>query len=276
MSIAAKKLFMTQPAVSQTIKDLENYYETILFNRFPQKLFITDAGMELFSIANHMISLFEESKTKLKEVEKKEILRIGVNITVGTTMIQNYIKEYSRLYKNVKLQILVNNALIIKEKLRRNQLDFALLEEGKEEPYFISEVFFEDRIVVIANNNNPLILKEKLYFKDIINQDFLLRESGSGVRDTFERLALLKGTNIIPTWESCSSKALVNAVIDDFGIAVLPYRIAKEYIEQKQVIELNIEDMNLNRKLLIVYHKNKLLSNGAENFIKIVKTVDIK
>lgn len=271
MSKAAARLFMTQPAVSQAIKELEEEYGALLFERFSKCLYVTEAGEELYHYAAQIISLFEKSKGISKGDKIKEIIKIGANITVGTTMMQNYVMKYKEEHQNVIVQVNINNASKIKELLIKNELDFALLEEGKIDDYFNSEVFFEDRIVVIANMQNAVIKKEKIYLKDLVEEDFLLRERGAGVRDTFEMLVSLQGVSIQPTWESCSSKALINAVISGLGIAVLPYRLAKEYIDSGKVAELKIEDMNLNRKLLIVSHKNKKLQRAALEFIQIVK-----
>lgn len=271
MSKAAVKLFMTQPAVSQAIKELEEEYGALLFERFSKCLYVTEAGEELYHYAAQIISLFEKSKRIAKGDARKEVIKIGANITVGTTMMQSYVKKYNESHQNVAVQVNINNASKIKELLIKNELDFALLEEGKIDAYFNSEVFFEDRIVVIANTRNAVTKKEKIYLKDLVEEELLLRERGAGVRDSFEMMVSLQGVSIQPTWESCSSKALVNAVITDLGIAVLPYRIAKEYIDSGKVAELKIEDMNLNRKLMIVYHKNKKLQKAALEFIQLVR-----
>lgn len=267
MSHAAKRLFMTQPSVSQAIKELEDYYEEILFERFPRRLYPTEAGNEVYQYAAQILSLFEKSKDR---VHKREIIKIGGNITVGTTMIQQYVKSFREIHPNIKVNVMIHNAGYLLDKLLKNELDLILIEERDLDPHLEHEVFFHDRIVMIANNDHPLSQKSNLMLEDLSNEDFLLREQEAGVRITFDKLTSLQGFQIQPTWESCSSYALVNAVKENIGISVLPYRIAKEHIDKREVKELQVQDMNLNRKLQIVYHKNKHFTTPLKDFKDIV------
>ncbi len=269
MTNAAKKLYMTQPSVSQAIKELEEYYEEVLFDRFPRTLYPTEAGNEVYQHASQIMSVFDKSKDR---VHKKEKIKIGANITVGATMIQQYVKSFEQLYPDVKVLVSINNAGYLLGLLLKNELDMVLIEERELDPHLTYEVFFQDRIVLLANNQHPLTRSKNLHLCDIANEDFLLREQGAGVRITFDKLASLNGFPVQPTWESCSSYALINAVKENIGIAVLPYRIAKEHIDRKEVTELPIQDLNLNRKLQIVYHKDKHFSQPLNYFKEIVAT----
>ena len=271
MTEAATKLSISQPAVSQAIKELEEYYRVVLFERMSKQLFITEAGIELKSYALHIVSLFDEAEKKLHDTESKKNIRIGANVTVGTTLIQGYIKKYNEQYPYVNVKVIVNNSVMIERMLNNNELDFALMEETTRKTYFNTESFYDDKIAVITYVENRLNQMEEVTFEDVVKEKLLLREKGAGVRDTFEHLAYLRGITIEPLWESCSTTALVNAVKEKMGVAIVPYQVVKEDIDKKEVFEINVSDVSLARRLTIVTHKKKYISKEVENFINIVR-----
>ena len=111
MTVAARKLFMTQPSISQAIKELENYYGVVLFERLSRKLYVTEAGEKAYQYATHIIKLFDELQDNLKENAFQKKLVIGANYTVGAGLIHKYIDNFKGLYPNSEIMVIVNNAL---------------------------------------------------------------------------------------------------------------------------------------------------------------------
>lgn len=271
MTAAGAKLNMSQPSVSQTIKELEEYFNVTLFERFPKYLYLTAAGEKLRDYAMHIVSFFDEAEIKIKEPDIFGKIRVGANLTIGTTMIHKYIKKFNTKYPHVDVAVSVSNSVKIEEMLNRNELDFALMEETVRNNYLNTEVFCDDRIVIIAHPGHKLCSKENISFADITKEKLLLRERGAGVRDKFEYLAYLREIELHPLWESSSTTALVNAVKEKIGIAVVPYQLVKKELEYKTVKEIKLSDVNLGRKLIIVTSKHKYITEPIREFINIVK-----
>ncbi|NLT19882.1 MAG: LysR family transcriptional regulator [Syntrophomonadaceae bacterium] len=269
MTAAANKLFMTQPSISQAIKELEDFYGVILFERLSRKLFVTESGKLLYQYATHIIKLFDELEDNLKENAFHKELTIGVNYTVGAALIHNYIEKFKFLYPDSDIRVLVNKASVLTELLRKNKLDLALIEEVLNESDLIEDYFYDDHIVIVAEPNHHLFSKEEVTAFDIINEHLLLREKGAGVRNLFEFRMNEIGLSVKPYWESTSTTALINAAKNKLGIAVLPFLLVKEYIVSGSLKELKVNNMDLNRKLTIVYHKNKFLTTAMQDFIRI-------
>lgn len=269
MTSAANKLFMTQPSISQAIKELENYYGVVLFERLSRKLYITSSGKKLYQYAKHIIKLFDEARDDLKQNSLQKKLIIGANYTVGVVLIHKYIKKFNKLYPNSEIMVNVNKSSILTEMLRKNELDLALIEEIKNKSDFIEDFFYNDRIVVVAHPNHHLFSKKEVTAYDIVNERLLLRERGSGVRNLFELRMNQIGLFFKPYWESTSTTALINAAENNIGIAVLPFQLIKDHIASGSLKELKVRNMDFNRKLAIVYHKNKLLTSAMKDFIKI-------
>ena len=269
MTSAANKLFMTQPSISQAIKELENYYGVVLFERLSRKLYITSSGKKLYQYAKHIIKLFDEANNDLRQNSLQKKLIIGANYTAGVVLIHKYIKKFNKLYPNSEIMVNVNKSSILIEMIRKNELDLALIEEIKNKSDFIEDFFYNDRIVVVAHPKHHLFSKKEVTASDIVNERLLLREKGSGVRNLFELRINQIGLFFKPYWESTSTTALINAAENNIGIAVLPFQLIKDHIASGSLRELKVKDMDFNRKLAIVYHKNKLLTSAMKDFIKI-------
>ena len=269
MTSAANKLFMTQPSISQAIKELENYYGVVLFERLSRKLYITSSGKKLYQYAKHIIKLFDEASNDLRQNSLQKKLIIGANYTAGVVLIHKYIKKFNKLYPNSEIMVNVNKSSILIEMIRKNELDLALIEEIKNKSDLIEDIFYNDHIVVVAHPKHHLFSKKEVTASDIVNERLLLREKGSGVRNLFELRMNEIGLFFKPYWESTSTTALINAAENNIGIAVLPFQLIKDHIASGSLRELKVKDMDFNRKLAIVYHKNKLLTSAMKDFIKI-------
>ncbi|AKA68888.1 transcriptional regulator [Clostridium scatologenes] len=269
MTMAANKLFITQPSVSQAIKELETYYGVELFERISNKLYVTESGKKVYQYAKHIMKLFDELEDGLKENASKKKLIIGANYTVGVILIHKYIKKFNSLYSNSEIKVIVNKASILKEMLRKNELDLALIEEIKNESDFIEDFFYNDRIVVVADPEHPLFQQNEVTAYDVVNEHLLLREKGAGVRNLFELKMNQIGLVIKPYWESTSTTALINAAENKIGIAVLPFELVKDHVDSGCLRELKVKDIDLSRKLIVIYHKDKFLTSAMKDFIEI-------
>lgn len=269
MTAAGNKLFLTQPTVSQAIQELESKFNVILFERLSRKLCATSSGEKLYQYANHIIKLVDDMEESLRENSLKKKLLIGANYTVGTFLIHKCIEQFKRLYPNSEIKVIVNKSYVIKEMLRKNELDLAVIEEMENTSDLIQDIFDDDKIVIVADPKSHLFEKETITARDIANEPLLLREKGAGVRDLFESKMNQLGLFINPSWESTSTTALINAAKNKFGVTVLPFQLVKEYIASGSLKELKVKGLEQNRKLAIVYHKNKFLTDAIQDFIKI-------
>ena len=123
------------------------------------------------------------------------------------------------------------------------------MEDLPGETDYIQEPFAKDRTLIVAAPDHPLAGKEHVRFEDLKKENFLLREKGAGVRDRFEAILRTKDCVIDPLWESRSTKVLVQAVEDGFGISVLPYCLIEEYLKEGRLAEIKVEDLCLERNL---------------------------
>lgn len=273
MTAAAEKMFLTQPTVSHTIKELEDKYDVVLFERLSRKLYPTASGEKMYQYATHITKLFGEMEDSLRVNSLSVKLSIGANYTAGGVLIHQCITEFKKMYPSAETMVTVNKSLSLQAMLRKNELDLAMMEELPATPDLVQDVFYDDRIVMLAHPQYYLFAKAKISVRDIANEPLLLREKGAGVRDLFETKLLQQGFAVKPYWESTSTTALINAAKNKIGIAVLPSQLVKECVDAGALRELPVEDLDLRRKLAIVYHKNKFMTEALRDFIRICHTL---
>lgn len=269
ITAAAKKLFISQPAVSIAIKEIEEYYGIKLFDRLSRKIYITQMGEIVFNYALHITSLFDEMDNTIKDKDTVKKIKIGSSISIGTDLMPSYVKKFSDSFPDIQVFVTVDSSDIIEQMILDNKLDFALIEGVIHSDNIVTQNFLDDELVVVCNRSNPLTKKNQITMGDLKSQKFLLREINSGTREVIESIFLLHNVSITPIWESSSTQAIINAVISGIGVSILPYRLVKLYIETNRITRLNIDNINFKRQLHIIYHKNKYLSTAANKFLEL-------
>ena len=268
---AGEKLFIAQPSISLAISELEDYYGVKLFDRLSKRLYITEAGKHFLEYASHVVKIFEEMETEIRNFDTQGIIRIGASITIGNYLLPKYVEKFKRLHPNMEVQAIIANSDTIEENLMKNNIDLALIEGIIHSPYLKSIHFKEDELVLICGLSHPLAVRDEIELEDIKNEDLLLREKGSAGREICDGLFATNGIEINILWESTSTQAIVRAVISGLGLSILPYLLVKDSIERGEVKVIKIKDVSLKRSFSIIYHKNKFLTNSAKDFMDICK-----
>lgn len=268
---AAEVLHMTQPAVSLAIKELEQYYGVHLFDRIGRRLQITDVGRHFLQYAIHISDLFSDMETGLRDWDSKGIIRIGASITIGSQFLPSYVKAFTEVCPGIDVRATVEQSESLERKILANKLDCALIEGVAHNPNIISEAYMEDYLSVICAPNKGWSQGQVISIDDFQKQRFLLRERGSGTREVFERVITQAGIHVIPVWEALSTTAIVNAVINGLGIAVLPHRMILPALRQGLIHTVKVEGLSFTRNFHIIYHKDKFLTTSTKRFITLCK-----
>ncbi|MDO4490827.1 MAG: LysR family transcriptional regulator [Lachnospiraceae bacterium] len=273
MTAAARKIHMTQPAISQTIKEIEGEYNTEMFERYGARLHITQAGKILYKYAKRILNLHRDLNEAIMLHEGVHEIRLGANISAGTAQIMPLIQAFNRIHPGIEVKVMVFQAPVLLKALQENELDLALIEDQKKNANFgdlIMEPYYQDRITVVASNTHPYAGKT-CRLKDLSEDTFLFREKGAGVRDMFDHILNLKNMSVNIGWQCTSTEAIVDAVEHQVGIAVLPYLLVKKYLDAGEIQEITLEDVSLSRMLNIVYHKDKVITQPLQDMIDLIK-----
>lgn len=271
ITAAAKSLFLAQPAVSLAIGELEAFYGIRLFDRIARKLYITDRGKQFLEYAAHIVALFDEMETRMKDQDNIDTLRIGSSITVGNHFLPGFVEAFREKHPGIRLQVKIQNSEDIEKQIVSNDLDMAFIEGEIHHPQIVYEKFKEDRLVLICGKKHELYGRKLIQPSELCGLDFILREKGSGGRELFDSMLLVHHIKLEPIWESVSTQAVIRAVIKGFGLSVLPYLMVKPYLERGEISRIEIQGISLERDFYVIHHKKKFLTDSAKDLISLCK-----
>jgi DNA-binding transcriptional LysR family regulator len=278
MSTAAKRLFISQPTVSQAIKELEEHYGGLLFDRLSKKLYITAKGKKLLSYARNVVKQFDDMEEMMLQENYVEKFRIGATMTVGNCILGEVIKNFKKINPHIEIYSYVGNTRDIEEKLLASELDIGIVEGKVKSPDLISIPEVNDFLVLVCSTNHPFANKKIVKIEDLENHKFAIREQGSGTRELFERYMIEKGIPIKIAFEGNNSTSIKKTVIENNFLAVISIRLVEEEIKSGKMYPIINTDNEWDRYFSIVYHKNKVISEEMETLIEVVnnyKHVDI-
>lgn len=267
MSLAAKKLYISQPSVSQAISEIEHHYGIKLFERLSKKLFITEAGEKLLSYARHIVTLFDEMEDSISAKSNNFSLKIGATITVGTCVINSILNPFERNCPEVKTQVIIENTAIIEGMLLKNQLDIGVVEGEIKSSDIVKFPIIPDELILVCPPSHQLSNLESINIEQLQDLDFVLREKGSGTRELFEKALENSKITINEKWTCNNSEAIKNAVINNQGLTVISKMLVEKELQCKKLHHILINDVKLSRNFNLVYHKNKYLSDHLKSFI---------
>lgn len=274
MSTAAETLFISQPSVSQAIRELESHYHTLLFERLSKKLFITESGKRLYSYAKPAVAQFDLIEENMAQENCVERLRIGGTITLGSSILSYIIRDLKNACPDVKLYSYVNNTRIIEKKLLNMDLDVAIVEGKVRHPDLVSIPLIHDILVLACSSSHPFAGLETLPVDALADQDFVMREPGSGTRELFEAFLSHHKLKIHTAFEENTPDAIRNAIKINNCLGVLSIRLLEKDIRNKDIYVFTHSGHEWDRWFSFVYHKDKYFSPAIQKLLEITKTYD--
>lgn len=268
---AAENLNMTQPTVTRAIQELEDHYGTKFFDRINKRLNSTEAGNKFYSYAMNTLEAYDHMEAGMLHYQDNEVIRVGATLSIGSIVLPKIIKKFKELYPEIQIKSFVNNTEHLQEMISYNQIDFALMEGYAPVEHICSEVFSEDRLVLLLPPEDPRAKQGTVSLETLKNDNFLLREKGSVGRNYVDVLFSSHGFPIEPVMESISTHAIVRAVNAGIGVSILPKDLVEHGIMSGYVSSCEIEDIDLSRQNYIVWHEDKYLTDKMKELMTLCK-----
>lgn len=269
VTAAAKKLFIAQPAASLAIAELEEYYGVKLFDRIARRLYITEAGKQFLQYAIHIVSLFDQLEQDVRNWDQIGVLRIGASITIGNYLLPEYAKAFQKLYPAIQMHVQIDNTEAVERAVLKNEIDVGLVEGEVASSYIEKICFMEDPLVLICSVDHPWAVREDIDINELRGVDFIMRERGSAGREIFDQALRVKKVEVVPSWQSVSTQAIIRAVAEGLGVSVLPNLFVKESLEKGEIASTRIRGLDLKRSFSVIRHRNKFLTEAAKSFIRL-------
>lgn len=271
---AAEEVFLTQPAVSRQIRQLEEELGVRLFEQIGKSLHVTDAGETLASEAERLLGAMERTAEAVRSHRTAEhgSLRIGASTTPGFYMLPELLGRFHRRYPKVALHYTVENSLKIEQMIVRNEIDLGFVGAHLSGKELELKPLLEDEIVCFTSPTHRLAKVRRIAPYSLEEEMWIIREKGSATRSLFEDwLSSGKGAIRKSIELTCPEmcKALVRAGI---GISFLSIYGLRSEIRAKHLVRIPVTGMSLRRPIFAARHSEKRIHPAMEAFLEIAES----
>ncbi len=270
-SRAGKKVFLSQPAVSAQIRQLELEYGTKLFDRVGKKVRLTSAGDALLEFAERLLALRNESLRALADQANtpRGTLLIGANEATCLYVLPDVFAEYHRLYSDVQINIYRNFSQKVLEKVEDGSVDVGIVTLPIKSPSLKTHSIFRDRLLLMVSPQNPLAKKKVVHASEIIEQPLIFPKTGF-TRQMLDKIFRPYRSQLHITMELASVGMIKRFVAANLGVSLISETFARDEVRAGEAKLIPIADLELWRELGLVYRRDRTLPRAATAFIALI------
>jgi DNA-binding transcriptional LysR family regulator len=270
---AAEELHLSQPAVSMQIRQLEDNLGLPLFERVGKKVYITEAGQEMYHYSRGVEQQLSEAETVLENLKGLRQGRLVLAVaSTANYFVPRLFAEFNKKYEAVSLSLDVTNREGLLSHLEANDTDMIIMGLPPGEMDLEAEAFLDNPLVVIAPPGHPLVGQRHIPMETLQQETFIMRERGSGTRISTERVFEDVGIQLKTGMEMSSNEAIKQAVQAGLGLGVLSIHTLEVELMLKRLVVLDVEDFPIIRHWYIVHRRGKRFSAVAQAFRDFVLT----
>lgn len=259
-TVAAKQLNLTQPAISQHIKQLESELDITIFNRTNNELKLTNEGNILLKYARRIASLYKDLETKIEDEKKQtKSLVIGITHTAESNVIAEVLAIYCAENKGLRIKIITDTIRNLYDKLSTYEIDLAIVEGQLLNKKYNSILLDTDSLVAVMSNQNPLAKNQIININDLKKEKMILRSPTSQTRSLFvsqlENLNIsIEEFNIILEIDNIAT--IKDLIAKNMAVSVLPKSTCYSELKNNSLAIRPIENVNIMRQTNIVFSKD--------------------
>jgi DNA-binding transcriptional LysR family regulator len=271
-SRAGEKLLRTQPAISIAIQRLESDLKEKLIDRSGRELLLTDAGRVVLEYARRFQNMEADLDNALRELKDNYAgrLSIGANESMSLYLLQ-HIERYRRVFPKVKVQVRRAQSSKIPSQLLDGELELGVISYDPGDEHICSQVIYTDRLTLIVSPEHRFANREELSITELDMETFIAHNVISPYREAvlreFQRHKVPLNMDVeMPTLET-----IRRLVQHNEGVAFLPRMCVEQEISQDLLREIRVKELNVERKIRLVYPARRALSHAAKAFLDVVK-----
>ena len=271
---AAVSLFLSQPAVSLQIRNLEKHIDIVIFERNKKKVILTDGGILLLKYANRILALCEEAYRALKSLKTLQSgsLIIGASQTIGTYLMPRIIGLFKQRYPNVSIQLQVHSTRKICWAVSNGLVDIAIV--GGEIPFELVSIlkitpYAEDELALVMAPTHPFVLFKTIKKEDLYKLRFITLNNESTIRRVIEKTLNNSGIDVNRLkieMELNSVEAIKNEVLSGLGVSFISISAIVKEVEFDLLHIAKVENILIKRVLSVIINPNKYQSKVSESF----------
>jgi DNA-binding transcriptional LysR family regulator len=269
ISRAADQLFMTQSAASNALKGLEQHYDMKLFDRIGKRLQLNDQGKLVRPQAEALLAQAQELELTLLQQAENGLLQVGATLTIGNYLAVDLMAKYTSLHPDSQIKLQVENTEGIARKVINFELDVGLIEGELNHPELDVIPWQDDELIVFCAPDHPLASVNNIRDEHLLEAQWVLREKGSGTRQTFDRAmhGLLPQLKI--DLELQHTEAIKRAVESKLGIGCLSKVALRDAFAKGRLLPLKTATRDFSRKFYFIIHRQKFRSVSLKRWLEL-------
>ena len=268
---AAEELHLSQPAISMQVKQMENLINSPLTEKVGKKLFLTEIGRIVLQYAEKILAskeALEETLASIDGIEKGH-LNIAVPETANQ-FVTLLLAQFRKLHPGISFNLQIHNRQGLLNCLKNNQSDLVIMGKTPTDMELISEPFMNNPLVIIAPPDDNRKPKAIIHMNDLMKEEFVVREKGSGTRIAMQRFFLAHDIQIKTSMEMPNNEAIKQAVSAGLGLGIVSLHTLQQELALKQVEVLNVKELPIMRIWYIVHQKHKVMTPTMKVFKQFV------
>ena len=258
---AARELHLTQPAVSQQVKLLEEEVGLPLFEQIGRKVHLAPAGIELLRYTDQAMELLRQAGESLAAMRglKRGVLKLGA-VSTAKYFAPSLLSAFKPAYPEVTIRFAVGNREEIIQQLAANEIDLVIMGRPPRELETVAEPFAKHPLVLIASPRHPLASKRRIKLSQLATESFLIREEGSGTRASMERVFREREVPIQVSMEVSSNETIKQAVMADMGISFISSHTVGLELAAGKLVILDVVGLPIVRDWYVIHLRDKRLA----------------
>lgn len=271
VSRAAEALSLSQSATSTALSELERQFDLQLFDRVGKSLRINETGRQLLPRAVELLDRAHEIEALLQGHAGFGYMKIGATLTVGNYLATLLVARFLQDHPESRIQLQVHNTSTIVQQIVNHELDLGLIEGDTQHPDIEVQPWIADELVIFSAPDHPLAKASNISIEQLLQEPWILREKGSGTRETFDRALRNNHSKLNIRLELEHTEAIKRAVESGLGIGCISRLALKDAFRRGSLVPLATPDLNLGRYFYFLWHKQKYQTTGMREFINMCK-----
>ncbi len=263
---AAKKLYITQSAVSHAVAELEKQAGTALFERLPKGVALTRCGTSLLEESRSILTACRNLDRRMSHLEENTPVNIVSSITIASFLLPEILRDLKTSFPQIQLSVWVASANTAIDILQRGNADIAFWEGAAPKGNFQTVLLGSYNLCAACAPDFDLSVKA-ISPDQLCRYPLLLREQGSAIRDTLDNTLALANLRADPVWESVNSLALIKAAEAGLGITILPEKLLLDSLLLKKLRLISLDKMKMQNQMLALFHKDKYITKPFQILI---------
>ncbi|VAW52690.1 Transcriptional regulator, LysR family [hydrothermal vent metagenome] len=271
---AADALHMTQPAVTFQIRQLEEYFNTRLFDRTHNRVSLTEAGQRVYSFSGRIFELYDEMEHAIREMtgDVSGVVTLGASTTIAEYMLPFLLGDFKSKNPDVNIRLKVSNTEGIVSMVENNVIDLGIVEASVSNKNLQVDVCRLDQLVAIMPPSHDLSGFDTITSQQLIAYPFICREEGSGTREVINEY--LQKTGIVEEPTIClelgSPESIKGAVEAGMGLSIMSYSTVQKELKLGSLVAIPLNPP-LERPFSFVHQRHKFKVRAMEELLDFAK-----